>query len=333
MKTLWFASCLVAALAGVARGGQIAYEGVPPSYPPGALAGNGPAPGFAVPWIADGGVVVVPAGLSSPLALPSMGGAVAGFFNYIDPLSSSIAPTSGKEFWASFLLFHSGPNDQTFMGLSAAGVPLGALPSVAFGVRLGQYGIFVGSAFTPAPTPPFTPNGSTDLLVTHFVAGGGTWNVSLYVNPSSFAVPNLVMNVPAVTYGTMVNHNQSEFESDEFRLGDTAGDVAAAGAVDVPAGPPRGVGSLTLRGIAPNPFASETTIWYEVPSGARAQITILDVRGRVVATLRDDASGGGLRSTRWNATDDSGRRVASGVYFVRLAAGQAVKTGTLRVVR
>jgi len=114
-----------------------------------------------------------------------------------------------------------------FMGLSPAGAALGSLPSAAFGVRLGQYGIFIGSTFT-ASGKPFTPNGTTDFLVAHFVAGGAVWNVSLFVNQSSFVIPDLAIPVPAVTYGTVVNQNQAQFGSDEYRLGDTAADVAAA---------------------------------------------------------------------------------------------------------
>jgi hypothetical protein len=220
------ASGLVTALAGVARADSIAYEGVP--YAPGALNFDGPGFGFAAPWAADPGVVVVAAGLASPLALPSEGGAVAGDFNFQAPLLNTQAPAPGKEFWASFLLYHSGPNDETYMGLSPAGAAFGNPPSVGFGVRLGQYGIFVGGAFTPAPIL-FTPNGSTDLLVAQFTASGATWVVQLFVNKSTFTVPDLVMNVAPVTYGTMVNLNETQFISDEFRLGDTAGDVAAAG--------------------------------------------------------------------------------------------------------
>jgi len=226
MKTFLFAVCFTAILAAVAHSAPIAYEGV--QYLPGPLNGKGPAGGFALPWTADPGVAVVAAGLSSPLALPSAGGAVSGFFDSVDPLINTIAPLPGREFWASFLLFHSGPNDQTFMGLSPAGAPLGSLPSAAFGVRLGQYGIFVGSTFT-ASGKPFTPAGATDLLVAHFVAGGAVWNVSLFVNPSAFVIPDLAMAVPPATYGTLVNQNQAQFESDEFRLGDTAADVSAGG--------------------------------------------------------------------------------------------------------
>lgn len=219
------ASGLAAALSGGAQAALIAYEGIP--YPPGPLNAQGPGIGFAAPWAADPGVAVVPAGLASPLALPSMGGAVAGGFNFQAPLVNALVPSPGREFWASFLLFHSGPNDETFMGLSPAGAPFGSPPSVGFGVRLGQYGIFVGGAFTPAPVP-FTPNGSTDFLVTHFTASGATWVVQLFVNKASFAVPDLVLNVASVPYATVVNLNETQFESDEFRLGDTSGDVAAA---------------------------------------------------------------------------------------------------------
>jgi hypothetical protein len=231
MKALLLAGALVTGLvvapAGVSQALSIAYDGI--QYAPGLLNGDGPVFGFAAPWAADPGVIVVPAGLTSPLALPEMGGAVTGGFNFQAPLLNTLAPTPGKEFWASFLLFHSGPNDETFMGLSPAGAPFGNPPSVGFGVRLGQYGIFVGGAFTTAPTL-FTPNGSTDFLVTHFTAGGATWVVQLFVNKLSFLVPDLVLNVAPVTYGTMVNLNETQFSSDEFRLGDTAADVAAAGA-------------------------------------------------------------------------------------------------------
>jgi len=221
------ATGLLAALAGVAQAVPIAYDGI--QYLPGPLAPNGPAFGLAAPWAADAGVDVVAAGLFSPLALPSTGGSVVGCCNLQDPLLNTIAPSPGREFWASFLLFHSGPNDESYMGLSPAGAPFGDPPSVGYGVRLGQYGIFVGAAFTPSAKP-FTPNGSTDLLVMHFTAGGAAWNVELYVNPPFvLGPPDLVMSVAPVTYGTMVNMNQSQFGSDEFRLGDNVEDVKAAG--------------------------------------------------------------------------------------------------------
>jgi len=227
MKTLWYAGCLVVALAAAAQA-AVVYEGV--AYPVGPLIGHGPALGFAAPWIADAGVDIVAPTLSHPLDLPSTGNKVSGFFNFVDPLVNPIPPTPGNEFWASVLISHVGPNDQTFMGLGPIGAALGDLPAVAIGVRLGQYGIFQGAVFTPCAKP-FTPPGTTDFLVAHFVAGGAVWTVSLFANPSNLVVPDLVLNVAPVVYGTMVNQNQAEFESDEFRLGDSASQVSAFGVV------------------------------------------------------------------------------------------------------
>jgi len=215
---------LIAAI--VVQAAPIAYDGI--AYPPGPLVGHGPAFGFAAPWIADPGVVMVPPTLTSPIALPSSGIAVAGDFNFMAQLANVLPPVPGNQFWASFLIQHTGANDETYMGLSPIGAIFGDPPAVGIGVRLGQYGIFVGGAFTPCAKP-FTPPGSTDLLVAHFTATGGPWLVELYVNPLSFVVPALSMNVAPLPYQLMVNLNELEFESDEFRIGDTPNDVAGIG--------------------------------------------------------------------------------------------------------
>jgi hypothetical protein len=211
----------------------IAYDGF--AYAPGPLVGDGPAFGFSAPWAADPGVMVNAPGLSSPLDLPSTGNAVEGDFNYYAPLSTTLA---GQDFWASFLLYHSGPNDQTYMGFTNTLLPP-TTPEVAFGVRLGQYGLFQGATFFPSAAP-FSPVGSTDFLLAHFQPLGASWNVSLYVNPNaSLGAPVVSVLVPMNPYNEVTNQNQLEFRSDEVRIGDTAYD---AGFVPEP-------GSLAIAGV------------------------------------------------------------------------------------
>jgi hypothetical protein len=43
--------------------------------------------------------------------------------------------------------------------------------------------------------------------------------------------------------------------------------------------------------------------------------------GQLVAALADGSYGAGDHSLIWNATDEAGRPLASGVYFCRLEAG------------
>jgi hypothetical protein len=74
---------------------------------------------------------------------------------------------------------------------------------------------------------------------------------------------------------------------------------------------------------APNPFNPETTIRYSVASPGKVTIRVFNASGALVRTLVDQAQTAGAHTVRWNATDGSGRRLGSGVYFyeIQTAAG------------
>ncbi len=70
----------------------------------------------------------------------------------------------------------------------------------------------------------------------------------------------------------------------------------------------------------PNPFNSTTAISYQL-SGVRPHHTTLrlyNILGQEVKTLVDEEQPGGNYRVQWDGRDDSGRQVASGVYFYRL---------------
>ena len=96
--------------------------------------------------------------------------------------------------------------------------------------------------------------------------------------------------------------------------------VAAAG----PA-PRGGAAALAVR---PNPSAGETEIGFELPGEGQAQVTIVDVTGRRVATLADAVFPAGRHMVRWRP----GVRVA-GVYFARLTIGSRVVTQRMILLR
>jgi hypothetical protein len=84
---------------------------------------------------------------------------------------------------------------------------------------------------------------------------------------------------------------------------------------------------FVLHANVPNPFNPVTIVAYEVPAGgADVSISVFDVSGRLVRTLVDEHRPAGVFSVQWNGTDDRGQRVASGVYFYRMRAGEFVDT-------
>jgi hypothetical protein len=73
----------------------------------------------------------------------------------------------------------------------------------------------------------------------------------------------------------------------------------------------------------PSPFSDATSVRYGLAAEGHAVLRIYDLSGRVVRTLVDAVIEAGPHTARWNGTADSGERVASGVYFVKLESDGA----------
>jgi len=83
----------------------------------------------------------------------------------------------------------------------------------------------------------------------------------------------------------------------------------------------------------PNPFNSSTTIAYELPMASRAELAIYSVTGQRVATLVQGWMEAGRHTARWHGGDESGTRVASGMYMYRLCWSGGVETRKLIVLQ
>ena len=71
----------------------------------------------------------------------------------------------------------------------------------------------------------------------------------------------------------------------------------------------------------PNPFNPMTTFSYDLPEESLVIITIYDMMGRRVSTLVSKRQSAGYRSIQWNATDDNGSPISSGLYLYTIEAG------------
>jgi hypothetical protein len=73
----------------------------------------------------------------------------------------------------------------------------------------------------------------------------------------------------------------------------------------------------------PNPFNPSTTITFELPEEAVVTIEIYDIMGRKLRTLLDVNKPAGYYRTVWDARDDVGREVSTGMYIYRFNAAPA----------
>lgn len=86
----------------------------------------------------------------------------------------------------------------------------------------------------------------------------------------------------------------------------------------------------------PNPFNPSTTITYNIPEGSdrvAVKLTVFNLRGQLVKSLVDDFKGPGQYSVNWDGSDSNGQRVASGVYFYRINAGDFRATRKMVILK
>lgn len=83
----------------------------------------------------------------------------------------------------------------------------------------------------------------------------------------------------------------------------------------------------------PNPFNPATQIQFTLQSSADVKLDIFDVTGRLVATLINDSMNAGSHTVTWNATNNAGVSVGSGVYIYRLTVGEEVQSRTMTLIK
>ncbi len=75
-----------------------------------------------------------------------------------------------------------------------------------------------------------------------------------------------------------------------------------------------------LHPNVPNPFNPVTEIRFDLAARGAVALCVFDVGGRQVRVLVNETRPAGRYKISWNGLDDSGARVASGIYFYRLDA-------------
>jgi len=155
-------------------------------------------------------------------------------------------------------------------------------------------------------------------------AGGGVW--SLAYNGVEWNDELIHFDDPPRQYSTFGIDEEDELYlvslyGQIYRFVDTGTDVG-----DTP--------TPNVLTIDPNPFQTTTSLRFDSPITGPARIDIFDVRGRRVHTLPTSGRDARAGVATWNGTDDAGRELASGVYFVRLSVdGRMVANRRVVIVR
>jgi hypothetical protein len=90
---------------------------------------------------------------------------------------------------------------------------------------------------------------------------------------------------------------------------------------------------FALHNNYPNPFNPVTNISYDIPEVAQVTLEIYNVSGQKVRTLAQGQHEPGRYRIQWNATNDYGNPLSSGMYIYRIQAGDFVSVKKLILMK
>ena len=90
---------------------------------------------------------------------------------------------------------------------------------------------------------------------------------------------------------------------------------------------------LQLQQNAPNPFNSQTVLSYFLPKSGPVRLELFSVTGQRVAILHQGPQQAGYHRLPYEAQDDEGRPLASGIYFYRLETTHGILTRKFTLLR
>jgi len=91
--------------------------------------------------------------------------------------------------------------------------------------------------------------------------------------------------------------------------------------------------AFALRQNYPNPFNPSTAIPFDVPALSSVRLEIYNSAGQRVRRLIDGVHAPGRHTLSWDARDDAGQPVASGLYIYRLLVNGQIQTRKMTLMR
>jgi glucuronoarabinoxylan endo-1,4-beta-xylanase len=151
------------------------------------------------------------------------------------------------------------------------------------------------------------------IIITLYSSGANAQSLKIKGTVYASATP--------VRYASVVFIDNSDTSKKISLLTDTSGNFQFDIVTGVKSDNNNVPANFTLEQNYPNPFSSSTAIPYQLKKESDTQVIIYDILGREVRRFTTNLQTSGSHNIVWNARNNFGVKVATGIYFYRLQAG------------
>ena len=190
---------------------------------------------------------------------------------------------------------------------------------------------FTFTQLNPAELASFDAAMQSDKVVLNWSTVSQTnnagWRITRSVDGENFeAVGNFVQGEgtsDALMNYSFEDENLPGVDKVYYRLEqvDLDGSISQSNMIEVLLGARMPLPTEFAVSVYPNPFNPSTTISYELPKASPVTVVIYDVLGQQIRQLISQHNSAGRYQVQWDARDNQGRGVASGVYIAKIDAG------------
>jgi hypothetical protein len=173
----------------------------------------------------------------------------------------------------------------------------------------------------------FTLYAGSTMQIRDIQAGGGGGLINGYLRAHFGLGAGTTIDSIAVRWpdGTREVEKRTIAVDKYYTFTEGAGLNIEVGIDDIMAGLPK---QFELKDNYPNPFNPTTKIAYSLPTATKVRIEVIDVLGRIVATLVNEAKQAGEYSLEFE-----GSKLGSGVYMYRLTTPEVSITKKMMLVK
>lgn len=91
--------------------------------------------------------------------------------------------------------------------------------------------------------------------------------------------------------------------------------------------------TFELQEAYPNPFNPSTTLGFTIPEEGKVELRVYNTLGQLVKTIVNEDLEKGKHQYKWDAKNESGATLPSGVYFIVFKSGDYVKTSKVMFMK